>query len=295
MSIAPHHQAQSRAAGRRYRLEVNAFDRVSSLLVALLVLIGTTVAVMVVVFLFRRFSPETEQPLLTRVPKMRGEPPKGYEEDIEPPGLEDAPTDAPPQLQDTLKELTNAITSKTAMLSNEVFQSDASEAGYGTGKGHKDYDGTGGEGGNMPIQELRFDPASDLDYARMIDSLGGELAVLDRRSNKVFYAKNLAQAKPTTREGTPEAENKANRYRLLSGGLLSKIELRLARKAGIMKAGGIILVFYPEETANKFFVAEEQMMFKNGVKALEDVDRTVFRITKEGREYKISVEDQKYF
>ncbi|WP_425399118.1 hypothetical protein [Aeoliella sp.] len=295
MSTTPQHQARPSAVGRRYRLEVNAFDRVSSLLVSLLVLIGTTVAVMLIVFLFRRFSPETEQPMLQRIPKMRGEPPKGYEEDIEPPGLEDAPTDVPPQLQDTLKELTNAITSKTAMLSNEVFQSDAAQSGYGTGKGHKDYDGTGGEGGNMPLQELRFDPADDADYARMIDHFGGELAVLDRRNNKVYYAKNLAQAKPTVREGTPEAENKAQRYRLLAGGVLSEIELRLARKAGIMKAGAIILVFYPEETANKFFVAEEKMMFKNGVKELEAVDRTVFRITKEGRDYEISVEDQKYF
>lgn len=286
----------SAANSRRpsYRLNVNAYDRVSSLLVALLVLIGTTVIVLVIVFLFRRFSPEIDQTVIRPIPLPRGEPPKGYEDDIEPPGLENAPKDLPPQLQDTLKELTNAISSKTAMLSNETFQA-AEAAGYGTGKGNKMYDGTGGGGGNDPPKELRFEAASDQDYAQMIDFFGGELAVVDTRENKVYYAKNLAQKNPTTRVGTPEEENKDNRFRFTSGGLLRNIEVRLARNAGIMKAGGIVVVFYPDKVANDIYAKEQAKMRENGYKELDDIDRTVFRVTKEGREYVFSVEDQKYF
>lgn len=293
MSTATDSKPNPAAAGPRYRLGVNAYDRVSSLLVALLVLIGTTVAVLLIVFLFRRFSPDVVPPTLERIYKPRGEPPKGYEDDIEPPGLEDAPKDLPPQLQDTLKELTNAITSKTAMLSNENFSADQA-AGYGTGKGNKNYDGDGsGEGGNDPPKELRFEASSDIDYARMIDYFEGELAVLDTRENKVYYATNLAQAKPTTREGAPGDDKRF--YFRATGPPLAPIEVKLARKAGIMRPNAYIVVFYPDKVAQDIYAKEEAIMRKNGRKALEDIDRTVFRVNKEGRAYEFTVEDQTYF
>ncbi len=293
MSTAADGKPNPATAGRRYRLGVNAFDRVASLLVALLLLIGTTVAVLVIVFLFRRFSPDIVPPKLDRIYKPRGEPPKGYAEDLDPPGLEDAPKDIEPQLQDTLKELTNAISTKTAMLSNENFSADQA-AGQGSGQGHKDYDGDGsGEGGNDPPKELRFEASSDLDYARMIDFFGGELAVLDTRANRVYYAKNLAQAKPATREGNPGDDKRF--YFRSTGPPLAPIEVKLARKAGIMKANAYIVVFYPDEVAADLYAQEEAMMRKNGREALEDVDRTVFRVNKEGRDYVFNVEDQTYF
>lgn len=293
MSTATGGNTNPATPGRRYRLGVNAYDRVSSLLVALLVLIGTTVLVLLIVFLFRRFSPDTVPPTLNRIYKPRGEPPKGYEDDIEPPGLEDAPKDLPPQLQDTLKELTNAISSKTAMLATESFSADQA-AGYGTGKGNKNYDGDGtGEGGNDPPKELRYEAQSDLDYAQMIDFFGGELAVLDTRENKVYYAKNLAQGSPTVREGKPGDDQRF--YFRATGPPLAPIEVRLARRAGIMKPNAYIVVFYPEEVAADLYAKEEAAMRENGYKALEDIDRTVFRVRKEGRNYAFNVEDQTYF
>lgn len=294
MSNAANAKSKPGIPGFRYRLPVNAYDRVSSLLVALLILIGTSFAVLVIVFLFRRFSPDPVVPEVHRIYKPRGEPPKGYADDIEPPGLQDAPKDLPPQLQDTLKELTNAISSKTAMLSNETFASEAAEAGYGEGKGNKNYDGDGsGEGGNDPPKELRFEAASDTDYAAMIDFFGGELAVLDMSTNKVHYAKNLAQAKPDTRDGDPGEDQRF--YFRATGPPLSPIEVRLARKAGIMKPNAYIVVFYPDKVASELYALEEAMMRKNGHELLEEVDRTVFRVTKEGRTYKFNVEDQTYF
>ena len=280
------------SGGRRYRLEVNSFDRVSSLLVSLLVLVGTTVTVLVIVFLFRTFSPDLEQSIITPISKPRGEPLKGLEDEIEPPGLEEAPTDLPPQLQETLKELTNAITSKTAMLSNESFVADT-VAGHGSGPGNKNYDGTGGEGGNAPEHELRYEPRSDADYAAMIDSFGGELAVLDLRQNKVFYASKLTQAKPITREGSP-GDEKRFMFRA-TGPPLLPIEIRLARKAGIMRAGSILVVFYPEEVAQDLYAKEQARMREFGKTELEEVDRTVFRVEKKGRGYEFKVEEQTYF
>jgi hypothetical protein len=292
MSTAPTPKQKS---AKRYGLGTSRYEHVASMLVALLLLIGTTVGVMIFVFLVRRYSPEIDQVTIIPRPLRRGDPPKGYADDIEPPGLETAPQDLPPQLQETLRELTNAISSKTAMLSTESFQA-AEATGYGTGQGNKNYDGDGsGEGGNDPPKELRFEPTSDLDYAQMIDFFGAELAVADPKSKKWYYAKNLSQARPTVREGSHVDEKKLNRFNFLSSGILQSAEVRLARKAGIMKAGGIVLVFYPDEIANDIYTKEQAMMRKNGYDQLEDIDRTIFRVKKEGRTYVFSVEDQKYF
>lgn len=279
------------AAGARYRLEVNSYDRVSSLVVSLLVLIGTTVAVMVIIFLFRRFSPDEVPTTLIPISKPRGEPVKGYEDDIEPPGLEDAPQDLPPQLQETLKELSNAISSKTAVLANESFVADT-QAGRGSGRGNENYDGTGGEGGNDPPKELRFAARSMNDYAELIDFFGGELAVLDPQTNKIYYAKNLSQASPTTREGDPPDDRF---YFRSSGPPLAPMEVQLARKAGIMKAGALLLVFYPEEVAMDIYAKEQARAREFGHNSLEEIDRTVFRAEKKGNGYEFTVEDQTYF
>ena len=284
------------AAGKHYRLAVNAFDRVSSLLVSLLVLVGMTVGVLVIIFIFRRFSPDTTPAVVIPVSKARGEPPKGYAEDLDPPGLEDVPTDRPPDLQEMLKELTNAISSKTAMLSDEAFRA-GEQVGHGSGKGHKDYNGTGGEGGNDPPKELRFDARSPTDYGRMIDYFGGELAVAVPREGKVYYAKNLASSKPTVRVGTSVEENAANRFRFFATGSspLAGLEIALARKAGIMKSGAYIMVFYPNEFYTKIITIEQAEMRKNGHKTIEEIDRTVIRVNREGSDYVPTVEKQTYF
>ncbi len=292
MSIATDRTTMPATAKHHYRLEVNSFDRTTSLLVSLLLLIGTTVTVMVIVFLFRTFRPEQEPARLIPISKPRGEPIKGYEEEIEPPGLEDAPEDVPPQLQETLKELTNAITNKTALLANESFVADTL-AGKGAGPGNKNYDGDGGEGGTDPPKELRFEARSDADYAAMIDFFGGELGVLDRRANKIYYASKWSQAKPILREGNPGDEKRF--YFRATGPPLLPIEVRLARKAKIMKAGALLLVFYPDKVAHDIYAKEQARAREFGRTKLEEIDRTVFRVEKKGRIYRFSVEDQSYF
>ncbi|MGI9456748.1 MAG: hypothetical protein ACR2NU_09310 [Aeoliella sp.] len=292
MSTATERTPLPAAAGPRYRLEVNSFDRVSSLLVALLFLFGTVVAVLVIIFLFRKFSPEEKPSILVPISKPRGEPLKGLEDEIEPPGLEDAPEDMPPQLQETLEELNDAITNKTAMLANESFIADT-VAGRGAGPGSKHYDGSGGQGGNAPEHELRFEPKSDADYAALIDFFGGELGVLDLRENKIHYASDLNQAQPKIRVGNPADERRFN-FRSIGPPLLP-IEIKLARKAKIMKAGAMILVFYPDEVAQDIYAKEQARAREFGKESLEEIDRTVFRAEKKGREYEFSVEKQTYF
>lgn len=277
-----------------YRLQVSSYDRVASLLVALLYMIGIVVGAMVIIFLFRQFNPEKAPPdLITINPAPRGEKPKGIADDIEPPGLEDAPVLNEPELQETLKELSSALTSKTAMLSDEVFHT-AGQAAQGSGLGSVDGTGnTTGGGGNAPPKELRFNPASDADYAAMLDFFGAELAVLDPRSNRIYYAKNLSAAQPQTRS---EPYSPPDRFLFMARGApLQPIEIRLARKARIMKAGATVITLWPQEVANNLYRLEQERMHANGRKTLEEIDKTFYRVEKQGRGYVFSVEDQTYF
>jgi hypothetical protein len=288
----------STAAGmpkNHYQLQVSKYDQVSSMLIALLCLIGTVVAMLVIIFLFRRFNPEKAVPELIAINSApRGERPKGIAEDINPPALQDAPQLNKPDLQETLKELTQALTSNPAMLSDEVFNTEGAASQGPTGLGHKDGTGTGvGGGGNSPPKELRFNPASDADYAAMLDFFGAELAVLDPQTNRIYYAKNLSAAKPTTRNEpyTPPKQF----YFLARGAPLQPIEINLARRAGIMKAGATLITLWPDKIAQEIFRMEQERMHAKGRKSLDEIEKTYYRVEKKGREYVISVEDQTYF
>lgn len=277
-----------------YRLQANSIDRVQSLVVALLVLLGSTVAVLVIIFLFRKFNPEKAVPDLIPInTALRGELPKGTAEDIEPPGLEDAPQLDQPDLQETLKELSTALTSKTAMLSDEVFNT-ANQASQGSGLGHKDGTGTKpGGGGNAPPKELRFNPQSIDDYAQMLDYFGATLAVLDPRSKRIFYAKNLTAAKPTTWD-EPYSPPQSF-YFVARGAPLQPLEIQLARKAGIMKVGATLITLWPEDKAQLIYRQEQEWMHSKGRKSIDEIEKTFYRVEKKGREYEIKVEDQTYF
>jgi hypothetical protein len=277
-----------------YRLQANSIDKVQSLVLALLVLLGTTVLVLGIIFLFRKFSPEKAVPDLIPINTApRGEKPKGTADDIEPPGLEDAPEINEPELQETLKELTTALTSKTAMLSDEVFNTDK-QAGRGTGQGS--IDGTGntpGGGGNAPPKELRFEPQSPQDYAAMLDHFGVTLAVLDPRSKRIFYAKNLTAAKPTVWDEpyTPPQDF----YFVARGAPLQPIEIELARNAGIMKVGATLITLWPPARAQEIYQQEQTWMHSKGRKSIDEIEKTYYRVERKGREFEIKVEDQTYF
>lgn len=291
MSSTPRHQAHSCAIGHRYRLAVNAFDRIASLLVALLMLVGAVVAGLTVMFLFRTFSPASNDTAVYISPAV-SQVPSAVAEKVELAKLEETPDDLPLQLQDTLKQLSDAISTRTALLSTESLERVA-DSTQGTQNSALSYHCVAAEA-YMPVHELRFDPMSDADYARMIDYFDGELAVLDRRNNKIYYAKHLTKSSPTIREGTPAAENKQARYRLLSAGTLQQIEVRMARKAGIMRPDAIILVFYSEQAADEFLAKEQAHLRKNGYDRLEDVARTVFQVTRVGQNFEITIEHQTY-
>ncbi len=282
--------------GPHYQLQASRADRAQSLVVALLVLLGGAVALLLIVFLFREFQPRTTLPNLTRVDVRGGVSQRGFEHDIEPPGIEDAPETDAPQLQETLQELTLALTSKTALLSQTIVQAD-STAAKATSVGNRDADrDVIGDNFDLdrrvdPPKELRFDPESLDDYAAMLDYFGATLVVLEPKANRIHSATDLSASLPTTRNEvyTPRRDF----YFVARGAPLKPLEIELARKAGIMKPGGILLTFWPEAVRRQIYQLEQDQMDRNG-RTPAQVEKTIYRVEKIGREYKLRIEVQTY-
>jgi len=273
---------------RHYKLGVNTYDRVSSLLVSLLVMVGVIVLGLVIVFFARRlYLSQVVRPIGISDPRPDNAA-KGFKQDMEPPGLEDAPDLIDPQLQDTLNTITESLNASSAILSDEVIDNPG-DVGKGSGFGDSRASGAGGEGGQEPAREIRFKPSNPAEYAKYLDHFKIELAVLGR-DNKVYYAYNLIKSKPDTRVGDPLKDNRL--WMNSAGSPSAALDKQLVQKAGIAGRGSIILQFYPPETQAILFKLEEQ---KAGRKPIDQIKRTVYRVARQGNGFAFSVESQEYF
>ena len=224
-------------------------------------------------------------------------------EEPDAPGTEDATAFDEPQMQDTLAAIATAVSDRTAMLSDESIDigaeptqghGDNRTPGFGGGRGGGVGGGIGsgfgpGRGGPAePRREIRFEPATLLEYAQWLDYFHIELGVLGR-DNKVYYAANLSQQKPTVRVGDPVKETRL--YMNPTDSQFAALDRQLAAKAGIGDKGPIILQFYPPE-AQAILVGLERN--RAGTRKPETIRGTVFRVTHTGNRFEFSVEDQTY-
>ena len=276
----------------RHRLRVNAYDRVSSWLVALLIIVATTVAGLMIVYFTRQLIVEQMARPITPVEAASrpAEAAMGLKHDLEPPGIEEVPDLIEPQLQDTLSAVATAVASKTALLSDEDIDSET-ETGHGSGFGDNRRSGTGtGSGPDEPGREIRFEPASLRQYALWLDFFRIELGVLGH-DNKLYYAYNLSRDKPSVRigEGDPSQDR---RLLMISGETsFAALDRQLVSKAGIAKKGDIILQFFPPDTEAILLGLERK---RAGERKPEQIRHTVFRVTPVVDRFEFSVEEQSY-
>ena len=69
------------------------------------------------------------------------------------------------------------------------------------------------------------------------------------QDNKVYYAYNLSQVKPSVRVGDPAQETRL--YMNPTDSQFAALDRQLAAKAGIANKGQIILQFYPPKAQPK--------------------------------------------
>jgi hypothetical protein len=282
---------------------------VSSWLIALLAVVGITVGALVLIFITRKFVITEFAVPVTPVQTTGGggtggEGAPGVGTDLEPPGIEAAPFIEEAPLEETLSAITSAVTTKTALIADESIELGIEPvdgaglgdrrrpgSGGGSGGGHGGGIGSGfgpGRGGREPQREIRFEPDDLAEYAQWLDYFKIELGVLGQ-DNKVYYAYNLSQPKPSVRIGEPAQETRL--YMNPAGSMFAALDRQLAAKAGIADKGRIILQFFPAE-AQAIIVGLEQK--QAGGRPPEQIRRTVFRVTRSGDRFAFSVEEQSY-
>ncbi|HEX4415380.1 MAG TPA: hypothetical protein VH107_17230 [Lacipirellulaceae bacterium] len=286
------------------QLRVSSYDRVSTWILSMLVITCVTVAALCIIYFSRKFLiTEFAVPVTPIASGGGGTGGKGgaLGGDLEPPNAEDAAAVEESQMQDTLSALTSAVASRTTVLADESIdvdettqaKGDGRTPGSGGGRGGGAGGGIGsgfgpGHGGTEPRREIRFEPASLLEYAQWLDFFKIELGVLGQ-DNKVYYAYNLSHDKPDVRVGDPAQETRL--YMNPTDSQFAALDRQLAEKAGIADKGQIILQFFPNE-AQAILINLEQK--QAGARKPDTIRSTVFRVTHSGNNFEFSVADQTY-
>src|SRR3954462_12743182 len=298
------------ARQRRQQLRVSSYDRVSSWLVALLIISCVTVGALTLRYFTMKLIlanisvPIT--PIATGGGGTGGEVGTEGGSELDAPGVEAPPAVKEPQTQDTLSAVASAVSSRTAILADEQIDVGVQPtAGTGTGD-HRTPGFGGGRGGGIgggigsgsgpgrntgpgePRREIRFEPANVKEYGQWLDFFHIELGVLGQ-DNKVYYVYNLSQDKPDVRVGDPKLEQRL--YMNPTDSQFAALDRQLATKAGVADKGRIILQFYPLEAQTTLEGLEKQ---RAGARTREQIRSTVFRVTHRGSSFEFSVEDQTY-
>ncbi len=280
-------------AKKKYQLSVSAYDRTATMIIALLILVGFTVAGLMVVYFADKMVVSVQPIPVVPVEATSASANQGFAEEPDPPGAEDAPELTEPELETTLESLSLAASANEVLLSDENLEA-VNEAGKGKGLGDARMAGPGGDGvvERVPRWErwkIRFEPESAAEFGRWLDYHKIEIGVLGR-DNQVHYAFNLSQGTPQTRSAEPVKENRG--YTSAADGPMPVLTDQLARKAEIAKLGNIVLLFYPFEVESILWTMENQ--FSQG-RDVNTIRETVFTVTRDGSSYGFEIIDQSYF
>jgi len=281
--------------GEEDLLKVTSYDRVASLIIAINVFMGFAVALMMVMWLSSiiRFEHEGVRVLILE-PRGRGDHAKGYERDVEEPGVEEVMEFIEPQIEETFEAVTDAVTANAASL--VALNTGATATAHGSGMGDSRQAGPGGDGDLNVIPRverwrIRLTENNVDGFARLLDDMQIEIGALGGGIKSVDYATGLSGAiKKRSVEGGK------NEKRLFFAPTDKQSELwtrQLLGKANIQTQGRVILHFYSVKAEN--LLAEvENAAFQKAGKRLDEVRRTYFSVRRSGGSFQFVVDKQEY-
>ncbi len=268
------------APPEKIELGVSQYDRVAGLLVALLLLIGFLVLILLLLwFTSRVFAPQEAVQVELLEDFATTDNAFGSGTELTEPGLEELEDQMEPQLENTLKAITDAISTEAGAL----------EAIFGDAKTNKKGKPDSRPGRAGPQWEIRYDSSSLTKYARLLDSLGIELAALGGGEPMVDYARKLSGSNPTRRQGKPADEKR--RYLTWQRGKLQDADRELLARAGIETSGRLIVQFLPPALAEKLAGLEENYA---GNRETHEIRKTVFGVVSQGGRPSFYVKQQTY-
>ena len=260
-----------------YRLEVSSYDRVASMLISLLVLLGLAVLIMFVVWLTNRIFIHHEPPPVLAAELGEPDDPWGGADDIEPPAPQDEIIEE--EIEETLEAVTDAIATRATMMSRRVSGDGTGRGGRGTGRGRK---------GIPRNWEVQFAKGNTLNlYARQLDFFKIELGVR-KPGNVIEYASNLSSRRPRKRVGPTDQEKRY--YLTWRRGNLQQADRDLLDKAGIVPGRSPIFKFLTKEVEAQLYSLEQAKAGSRDKK----ISMTRFGLLPDGDGYKFYVMTQRY-
>ena len=281
---------------RSYELTVSPYERVASMLLALLALIGTAVLTMFILWLTSQIFASQEAVPVQLEEIGTGEGPLGGTQ-LDAPMADELGMETDlevPTLEQTLASIADAVASQVALLDDPTLTEEML-----TGRGGRTGDGRGlgfgsGPGGTGRARgwKVRFPPGNTVDtYARQLDHFGIEMGILVPDSDvgaKVVLAANFTKRVPDKAEKPTDQEERC--YLTWTSGGLQEADVELLGRANISGKGQIILKFIPQEL-EKELIRQEQA---HAGREAKDIRTTVFGVRTKGRGYEFYVMDQTY-
>jgi hypothetical protein len=276
------------------KLDVSAQDRASSMLVAMLVLLGLVVFIMFAIWLSSRVTfniPAKVTIVDTLGGGGGGNGTPGAEQQLEEVSPDEVKDLQELNIEQTLQAVTDAVSTQAVNL--DAIEGGASGLGSGDGTGTGDGRGVGpggvGTATKLPDWEVRFNATTIEMYAAQLDFFGIELGVVGGGKKSVDYASKLSQPNPVTRTASGDAEKR--RYLVWRKGPLAAADKKLLEKAKVDATGRIILQFLPPAVEAQ--MAQLEAEYAKG-KTLGEIRRTAFGVTGSDGKYEFVVVEQDY-
>ena len=275
-----------------YELEVSPYERVASMVLALLVLVGSAVVIMFLLWLTSQIFASREAPPVQLEDIGIGDGGISGGTELDAPLAEELGMETDleePSLEETLATIADAVSPRVAMLDDPFATEDAvTGRGGSTGTGGGTGGGSGSGSGKARRWEVKFLPGNTIEtYARQLDFFKIEMGVLLDKG-RVVYASNFTRQRPTRREGRSDQEP---RYYLTwrSGGL-QQADRELLTRAGIDHQNRLILKFLTREL--ELDLQEKEKAYAAG--SNRKIRTTYFGIRSRGGGYEFYVVDQTY-
>ncbi len=259
-------------------LQPTRYDRAASLLISTLILVGSSVAILFVLWLAR-------PPEMVRVLPPFGDGGTGRGTNSPDPG----DLDEPSATELSQVAVTNPITEISKLLSRDAIAA-ASTIEIGGPPGDKRKPGEPTPPDDVPRWErweIRYEASNLRSYARQLDFFEIELGAVGGKP-LVDYASHFTKDSPTTRSARGSDEKRL--YMTWRGGRLQAMDRELLEKAGIDVERRVQLQFYPQKIEDTLARVELEHT-KDG--RVDKLRKTIFGVRPAGDGYEFFVIEQR--
>lgn len=262
--------------------KTSAYDRLSSGLTAMILLVGFLVTVLFIIWFTSvfKFERNVAPPF---VPATIGDDgndkPEGFEDDELDPGVEDFAEVETPQLAEALEAVSNAVS--TIRANSEHVSGDAAVMGKGGGYGSRE-GGPSGSGDGVPEHKrwkIVYEVDSKDTYKAQLDFFAIRVGVVEPVGETIYQLGNLSKRTQVT-ETTRDNEQKTL-YFTHSKQRMKKWDLQIAGDANVPTNGALMVQFYSEKARIAIATAEDQYL-KSVSRELRDVRRTNIKVVADG-------------